>query len=148
MQTTVTQIYKGFSNSIARFPYAVPVYACGHGCEMQYRDQRGDRHSPDNWLIQVGAPADCDKCDQNLKAIEMVIAFTKTPEFSHITLRDMTASKTGEWMQFCAYRVDRSSPTQCNLAMGVEATPETERALREAGVGFLPGPSRGRMAMV
>lgn len=147
MQTTIKSIYKGFSNT-AHWPYTIATYACGHGVEMIYRDERGDRHNPANWVLQVGAEADCERCDQNREAVEHIIAFCKTPEFSHVTLRDMTASKTGEWMTFCVYRIDRTSPTQCCLEMSVEATPETERALREAGIRFVPGPSRGSMAML
>lgn len=147
MQTTIKSVYKGFSNPI-NIPYAVAYFACGHGVAMEYRDQRGDKHSPDNWLLQVGADADCVKCDQNRERVARIIEFCKTPEFSHVTHRDMTASKTGEWMSFCVYRIDRSSPTQCCLEMSVEANPETERALREAGIKFVPGPSRGSIAML
>lgn len=149
MQTTVKEIYRGFSSgSFYQIPYTIARYACGHGSEMVYRDKGGNRHSPENWLVQVGESVECDKCDSNRKTVEAIIAFARTPEFSHITLRDMTASKTGDWMYFCAYRVDSTSPTQCNLAMQVEASPDTERALRAAGINFLPGPSRGRLAMV
>lgn len=146
MKTTVKEIYKGFSNEI-RTPYTIARYACGHGVAMQYRDTRGNRHSPDNWLIQAGENADCANCDRNTEAVQKIIAFARTPEYSHTTLRDMTASKTGEWMYFCAYRVDPKSPTQCCLEASVEATPETERALRDAGINFVLGPSRGSMAM-
>jgi hypothetical protein len=145
MRTTIKSIYKGFNT--AHFPYTIAQFACGHSVEMQYRDSRGDRHSAENWLLQVGAEIDCASCDRNGAAVQEILAFVKTPEYSHTTLRDLTASKTGEWMSFCVYRIDRSSPTQCSLALSVEATPETERALRDAGVRFVPGPSRGAMAM-
>lgn len=144
METTVKEIYKGFSNT-ARTPYTIARFACGHGVEMQYRDVRGDRHAADNWLLQPGMPAACEKCDQNAALVARIIAFAQTPEFSHLTLRDMTASQTGEWMYFCAYRIDRSSPTQCCLEMSVEKTPATEGALRVAGISFVRGPSRGAM---
>ncbi len=147
MHTTIKSIYKGFSRPI-NIPYAIAQFACGHGVEMIYRDKGADRHSPDNWVLQVGADADCARCDENREAVLRIIAFAATDEYSHTTLRDLTASKTGEWMSFCVYRIDRSSPTQCNLAMSVEATPETERALRDAGIKFVPGPSRGSMAML
>jgi hypothetical protein len=146
MQTTVQTIHKGFSNGVIPMPYTIARYACGHGVEMKYRDERSNCHSPENWLIQSGAVVDCFKCDQNREAVQRIIAFAQTPEYSHTTLRDLTASKTGEWMAFCTYRVDRTSPTQCRLEMSVEATPETERALVEAGIRFVPGPSRGSMA--
>src|SRR5262245_38623375 len=126
MNTIIKSIYKGFSKPI-NIPYTIVQFACGHSVEMIYRDQRSNRHSPDNWLMQAGEEINCAKCDENSKAIQQIITFAKTPEYSHTTLRDLTASKTGEWMAFCVYRIDHSSPTQCNLAMSVEATPETEK---------------------
>lgn len=147
MKTTVKEIYKGFSNSALRLPYTLVYYQCGHAVEMEFRDVCGDRHSPENWLVKEGDPADCAKCDRNSEAIKAILAFVKTPEYSHTTLRDVTASMTGKWMSFYVYQHDPSSPTQCRLALSVEARPDTEQALREAGITFVHGPSRGRLAM-
>ena len=146
MITNIQSIYKGFTNTM-RMPYTIAKFACGHGVSMTYRDKMGDLHAPDNWLLQVGDEANCARCDENSDIVQHIIAFTKTPDYSHITLRDMTANKTGEWMSFCVYRIDRTSPTQCCLEMSVKANPVTEKALRDAGINFIPGPSRGRMAM-
>src|SRR5215475_7743809 len=146
MKTTIKSIYKGFTNT-ARMPYTIAKFECGHSVEMVYINKNANLHAPENWAMHVGAETECADCDRNFATIQKIMAFAKTPEYSHTTLRDMTASKTREWMYFCVYRRDAKSPTQCQLEMSVEQTPETERALRDAGIRFILGPSPGEMAI-
>jgi hypothetical protein len=84
--------------------------------------------------------------DDDQANVAAIIAFAETPEFSHLVLRDLTAGKTGEWMAYLAYRVDRASPTQCKLALSCRANATTEQALAEAGLIAHRGPTRGAIA--
>lgn len=99
----------------------------------------------------LGAEYECDTCKRKvasvLKARE-IVAFSRTGDYSHTTLRDLSASRTGAWMTFCCYRIAPASPTGCLLHLSCEAGPEETVILEEAGVMSIPGPSRGQMAML
>lgn len=131
MKSTVKEVVKGFSNTPLRIPYSYILLDCGHSLSGE---------------LAIGESIECTRCDEQEKTVAEIIAFSKTPEFSHLVVRDLTASKTGEWMSFLAYRRDPTSPTQCHLALGVEANERTEKALHDAGLIAHLGPTRGAIA--
>lgn len=110
-------------------PWVYTKLNCGHSL-------RGEHASP----------VECEQCAEEEAQVAAIVAFAKTPEFSHLVLRDLTAAKTGEWMAYLAYRVDRDSPTQCKLALSCKANQYTSAALSAAGLLAHRGPTRGAIA--
>jgi hypothetical protein len=106
-------------------PQHLPNATCPW-CDVEYKEC-GGKHSDD-------------------AAIEDMIALRDSGEFSHLTLRDLTAAKTGKWMAFCCYRKDPESPTQCRLEVSCSETPHTTRRLEMLKFRAIAGPSRGQKA--
>jgi len=94
----------------------------------------------------VGETADCERCDADEAAIDAMLALRDAGKYSHLTERDLTAGKTGEWMAYCCYRRDARSPTACVLHASCSVNPYTTRRLTELKFCAIPGPSRGAMA--
>ena len=105
-----------------------------------------DPHNPDHQRLRVDDSLECKRCEKTARELVALIAFCKTPEFSHLVERDLTAGGTGAWMSFLAYRRDSESPTSCRLECGVEVTDATREALRNAGLTHHYGPTRGQIA--
>ena len=115
--------------------YTIRVLECGHAADDSGED------APTSGLVP------CKRCGWDAAALGQILMAKADGRLSHVTLRDMTASKTGEWMSYCAYERNPESPTGVTLIATCSETKFTTEALRAAGIIAIPGPSRGRFAM-
>jgi hypothetical protein len=133
MKSKVIEVVHG-ETAVSRIPFTYVKLECEHSA-----DNEGE-------CMQVGDEVECKKCDEDAAKVEEMIAFCKTPDFSHLVKRDLTAGNTGAWMYYIAYRKDSTSPTACRKESMVKMTAYTTEAFRNAGLIAYNGPTRGTIA--